>query len=160
MKPVDFGYDVCRQCRIVFKKERSNSKFCCDKCSEQFKFISLENLRNIEKSRYIIFERDEFKCVYCGRSSIEHGCVLCIDHIDPYSINMNNNIYNLITSCFECNSTKERKELSWDVYRRIIDVNKKRTDNKISEDSRSFVSTVMEIYFKAMKKNKKYIEFI
>lgn len=160
MKAVEFGYDVCSQCRKVFKKERADSKFCCDLCKEQFKCINLENIKHIEKSRFIIFERDEFKCVYCGRSSIEHGCVLCIDHIDPYSLRMNNNIYNLITSCYDCNSMKGRRELSWSVYQRIIEVNKKRTDNKISKDSRSFVSTVMDIYFKAQKEKKKYREYI
>ena len=67
------------------------------------------------KTRFMVFQRDGFKCQYCGRGA--DATVLEIDHIFPRSKGGTNNIDNLITSCYECNRGKgdllliERKEL-------------------------------------------------
>lgn len=147
-----FGYRICKFCNRIFPRQDYNQKFCNNECKKQYYLIRSENVENIKKSRYIIFERDEFKCVYCGRSSIEDGVVLCVDHIDPYYFSQNNNIYNLITACWDCNSTKIDKHLTPAVYNRIIKENRRRNKG-ISEDSQAFVSTVMELYFSEQKEN-------
>ncbi len=59
--------------------------------------------------RFEVFKRDKFTCQYCG----EHAptVVLQIDHIHPVAQGGDNNILNLITSCFSCNSGKRDKSL-------------------------------------------------
>ena len=62
-----------------------------------------------KKVRFKVFKRDKFKCVYCGASA--PNVVLQIDHIEPVSKGGDNNILNLVTSCFECNSGKRARRL-------------------------------------------------
>jgi len=62
-----------------------------------------------KKVRFEVFKRDKFKCVYCGASA--PNVVLQIDHIEPVSKGGDNNILNLVTSCFECNSGKRARRL-------------------------------------------------
>lgn len=56
------------------------------------------------KLRFEVFKRDSFTCQYCGKKAPE--IILRVDHIDPVKNGGDNNIINLITSCFECNSGK------------------------------------------------------
>lgn len=63
-----------------------------------------------KKNRFEVFKRDSFTCQYCGKSSPE--VVLEVDHIKPVSKGGDNEIINLITSCFDCNRGKSDKELS------------------------------------------------
>lgn len=63
---------------------------------------------NITKSqRFKILERDDFTCQYCGAKAPD--VVLEIDHIKPISKGGTNDLYNLVTSCFECNRGKSNK---------------------------------------------------
>lgn len=57
-----------------------------------------------KKIRFEVFKRDNFKCQYCGNGSPD--VVLHVDHIKPVADGGTNNIMNLITSCFDCNSGK------------------------------------------------------
>jgi hypothetical protein len=63
-----------------------------------------------KKIRFEVFKRDKFTCQYCGAKSPE--VVLNVDHIDPVAKGGNNEIVNLITSCFSCNSGKSDRTLS------------------------------------------------
>jgi hypothetical protein len=63
-----------------------------------------------KKIRFEVFKRDSFKCQYCGQSAPD--VVLHIDHIIPVAENGSNDLLNLITSCFECNSGKGARVLS------------------------------------------------
>lgn len=65
-----------------------------------------------KKTRFEIFKRDSFSCQYCGRSAPE--VMLEVDHINPVSKDGDNEITNLITSCFDCNRGKSDRELSDD----------------------------------------------
>jgi len=65
-----------------------------------------------KKTRFEVFKRDSFTCQYCGRSAPD--VLLQADHIKPVSKNGTNDITNLITSCFDCNSGKSDRELSDD----------------------------------------------
>lgn len=63
-----------------------------------------------KKSRFEVFKRDSFKCQYCGRSAPD--VVLNVDHINPVADGGSNDIMNLITACFDCNSGKKDRKLS------------------------------------------------
>lgn len=65
-----------------------------------------------KKTRFEVFKRDSFKCQFCGASAPE--AILHIDHLTPVSKGGGNEILNLITSCFDCNSGKSDRELSDD----------------------------------------------
>lgn len=63
-----------------------------------------------QKVRFEVFKRDSFKCQYCGRSAPD--VVLRADHIEPHSKGGSDDITNLITACFDCNSGKGAVRLS------------------------------------------------
>jgi len=114
MKRGDIG--ICIECGKEFIA--ANPKQIRHKeCNEVMK---LRKKEEVQYSRYTIFARDDFKCVYCGKSSIEHGAYLVLDHIVPYIDSKDSSIYNLITACFHCNGVKGPSRLSKDVYERII----------------------------------------
>jgi len=60
-----------------------------------------------EKIRFEVLKRDKFTCQYCGKSEINDvNLKLEIDHIVPVKEGGDNNILNLVTSCFSCNRGK------------------------------------------------------
>lgn len=63
-----------------------------------------------KKTRFEVFKRDSFTCQYCGRSAPD--VILEVDHINPVNNGGDNDILNLITSCFDCNRGKGKKKLS------------------------------------------------
>ena len=63
-----------------------------------------------KKLRFEVFKRDGFKCQYCGESAPD--VILNVDHINPVSKGGDNDVMNLITSCFACNSGKSDREIS------------------------------------------------
>ena len=63
-----------------------------------------------KKTRFEIFKRDKFTCVYCGNQPPE--CVLELEHIQPRSNGGTDEDSNLATSCFDCNRGKGARELS------------------------------------------------
>lgn len=63
-----------------------------------------------KKLRFEVLKRDNFTCQYCGRSSPD--VLLEIDHLKPISKGGKNEIFNLITSCKDCNRGKGKVELS------------------------------------------------
>lgn len=60
--------------------------------------------------RFEVFKRDDFTCRYCGRKTPE--VVLQVDHIVPLSQGGKDDVVNLTTSCWECNSGKSDVPLS------------------------------------------------
>lgn len=63
-----------------------------------------------KRVRFDVFKRDSFKCQYCGKSAPD--VILELDHIKPVAAGGDNNVTNLITSCFDCNRGKADKTLS------------------------------------------------
>jgi 5-methylcytosine-specific restriction endonuclease McrA len=59
---------------------------------------------NIKENRIKIFERDGYKCNYCGKQLTRFSATL--DHIQPISQGGDNSYENLITSCLHCNSKR------------------------------------------------------
>jgi len=67
--------------------------------------------------RFEVFKRDSFKCHYCGRQAPD--VILEVDHIIPVAEGGTNDIFNLVTSCRDCNRGKSKKLLSDDSTIRI-----------------------------------------
>jgi hypothetical protein len=65
-----------------------------------------------KKVRFELFKRDKFTCQYCGKSAPE--ITLEIDHIKPIAKGGDNNLLNLITSCYDCNRGKRDRKISDD----------------------------------------------
>lgn len=65
-----------------------------------------------QKLRFEVFKRDSFTCQYCGSKAPD--VVLEADHIKPIAEGGDDEITNLITSCFDCNRGKGKILLSDD----------------------------------------------
>ena len=63
-----------------------------------------------KKIRFEVFKRDSFTCQYCGRKAPD--VILEVDHINPVKEGGENDILNLVTSCFDCNRGKRDLKLS------------------------------------------------
>jgi hypothetical protein len=59
--------------------------------------------------RFRVFQRDDFACVYCGRSAPD--VTLECDHRQPRSRGGSDKIDNLVTACFDCNRGKRDRVL-------------------------------------------------
>ena len=56
-------------------------------------------------TRWRVFERDGFCCVYCGAAK-KDGAVLVIDHGDPFAKGGDDDESNYVTACKPCNAGK------------------------------------------------------
>lgn len=63
-----------------------------------------------KKLRFEVFKRDAFTCQYCGQKAPD--VILNCDHVVSVADGGGNDILNLITSCFDCNSGKGARSLS------------------------------------------------
>lgn len=90
-------------------------------CSEDCQTENAKRYRDKIKieTEFKIFERDGFKCVYCGKSSIENGVKLHVDHIFPKIKGGDNNPINLTTACQDCNISKNAEIMSIDIINRL-----------------------------------------
>lgn len=62
-----------------------------------------------KKLRFEVFKRDGFTCQYCGKKTPE--TVLEVDHIVSVSEGGQDDMTNLVTSCFDCNRGKGKISL-------------------------------------------------
>lgn len=62
------------------------------------------------KTRFDVFKRDGFACMYCGAHPPE--VLLHLDHVHPVALGGSNDEDNLITSCERCNLGKGAVSLS------------------------------------------------
>lgn len=76
--------------------------------SNQIKIKTRRTPRDInERLRFKVLKRDNFKCVYCGKSpATDSNVELHVDHIIPWSKGGKTVIENLQTSCSKCNLGK------------------------------------------------------
>lgn len=76
--------------------------------------------RRIEHAlRWRVLSRDDFRCVYCGRSADRDGVVIVVDHIIPRSAGGETRLPNLAASCSDCNQAKADSVLVDDVVERL-----------------------------------------
>lgn len=57
-----------------------------------------------KRIRFSVFERDGFKCAYCGATP--ETKMLRVDHVNPVANGGSDSFENLITSCHDCNAGK------------------------------------------------------
>lgn len=63
-----------------------------------------------KKTRFEVFKRDSFTCQFCGAKAPD--VVLEIDHLLAVKHGGENDLLNLITSCFVCNRGKSHRKIS------------------------------------------------
>ncbi len=75
---------------------------------------SIEKTRAVPLNiRFKVLNRDNFRCVYCGKSpATDLGVKLHLDHIVPFSRGGTNSLENLQTLCEQCNYGKSNTELN------------------------------------------------
>lgn len=103
----------CERCNGLFWASKINDKYCSDACSKK-------PLRS--NTDYAMFLRDNFTCIYCGKSSIEHGVKLEVEHITPILLGGLTTIDNLITACSDCNCSKNANPLPPAIAERIYNI--------------------------------------
>lgn len=105
-KPVISGTCICKYCGKEFEKEstKSGQKYCSKECSRLA-------ITATQRWRFIIFERDNFTCFYCGKISYIDKVELHVDHVIPKSRGGNDIASNLVTACHLCNLSKWASEI-------------------------------------------------
>ena len=71
---------------------------------------TLKRMAISKKLRFEILTRDNYTCVYCGRSTFD--VELEVDHVIPKSKGGSNDPVNLVTACFDCNRSKSNSLIS------------------------------------------------
>ena len=93
----------------VYMIEWKNSvDFLCIKCLRDFLANNIpdKNSDGFLRKRFLVFSRDEFKCVYCGRNPRDHNTTLEVEHVHPKAKGGTDSLDNLVTACRECNAGK------------------------------------------------------
>lgn len=95
----------CKICKNIFKVKSANHKFCSKECQQE------NYLKNsYERGRFLILERDDFTCIYCGTCSLDGktkpSIELHADHVQSKSKGGRDIAGNLITACSICNLEK------------------------------------------------------
>ena len=65
-----------------------------------------------------IFERDGYRCVYCGEQF--DGAELTLDHVQPRVRGGDHSEGNLVTACKGCNTLKGHRRLSQFLYESTV----------------------------------------
>lgn len=103
----------CARCSATFSTTNNNQIYCSKECSTAESKRKAEELKTL--SAFKLFERDNFTCIYCGKSSIKDGVKLVMDHIFPRALGGKNDLINVITSCVDCNIQKSSTLLNQDI---------------------------------------------
>ena len=111
-----FNKKTCLICDKEYTPAKSYQKFCSKECvrARDKKTMRAKAKKAMEdgnstywlKIRFIVLNRDGFKCQYCGRG-VDDGTTLQVDHIHPKSKGGDYSLGNLTTACFECNQGKK-----------------------------------------------------
>lgn len=119
-----------------------------------------------QKIRFEVFKRDNFTCQYCGRKAPD--IILEIDHIVSKKEEGTDDIYNLITSCFDCNRGKRDKLLQnkiarGDLKKDVVNLEEQIEQIKIFKDLQnqkelrelSELEEVISYWYETSKNNKR-----
>lgn len=119
---------TCGNCGKEFITTNKHQKFCCKECQRE------SNNKGYDISKEAIFRRDEYRCIYCGASSIEDGVKLHLEHIYPISKGGKEDLFNLATSCERCNTKKNALILPENLILRIWERNNKLNEQFLSKE--------------------------
>lgn len=72
--------------------------------------LGIERTVALPAKRYRVFQRDEWRCVSCGKDPVNHGVILHVDHIDPRSKGGVDRLENYQTLCNICNLGKSNRD--------------------------------------------------
>ena len=93
---------------LILAYNSVNEKDSIEPDTQEFQKANIENktVKNFRiepsiRTRFLVFKRDQFACVLCGRSGV--GVKMEVDHKIPLSKGGSNRLDNLQTLCFECN---------------------------------------------------------
>jgi hypothetical protein len=90
--------NLCCSCFQNFDTNDSEEIFCSKRCRGGSRKT---------RTHYAIFNRDGFRCGYCGSSPLkQENVILSLDHVVPWVISRNDTASNIITSCMDCNCEK------------------------------------------------------
>lgn len=70
-------------------------------------------------SKFTIFVRDNFQCIYCGKSARLDGVRITVDHVTPVSAGGDDRAINVVCCCRGCNYAKGDRLLPEAVERDI-----------------------------------------
>lgn len=90
------------------KDEEEVPQFLTDLDKTKAKEAAEQKTKVMPAMRWQVFQRDNWKCVACGRGS-HHDVILQVDHILPRSKGGKDTIENFQTLCHICNSGKSNK---------------------------------------------------
>jgi hypothetical protein len=90
--------EVCQRRRA---EQQVRQPITADECEVDF--------YNIRENRLNIWERDNYRCIYCGKQLTRFTATL--DHVKPVTAGGDNSADNLVTACLQCNSRKTARHL-------------------------------------------------
>lgn len=131
----------CLNCNTIFSPKNIKQKYCSKNCLNEHYKLTRRTINN----EYSIFKRDNFQCIYCGKSSVEDGVKLQVDHILALSLAGVTDIDNLITACKPCNVSKSYSELPKQVIDRIMKILKERNSQLTSEQMQFIEKEIVEL---------------
>lgn len=89
----------CKECEACFQPTSPNQIYCSKDCCRKA-------TPPLDRDRWVIFNRDNFRCYYCGAKSYANNAELHCDHIFPKSKGGKDTAGNLVTACTKCNLAK------------------------------------------------------
>jgi len=110
---------ICGVCGAEYHPNVSNQKYCSPECTQRR--LDENYAANQQRGRFIVFHRDEFSCIYCGRSPVtDKNVVLHLEHVVPRYRGGENRLSNLATSCARCNVEKGHEPLTESAQYKIL----------------------------------------
>lgn len=116
---------LCLQCNGRFIATSNSHILCSKQCRLEYTNNHRKESEH-QKNDFLIFARDNFTCIYCGKSSLTDGVKLEAEHIYPIAEGGSGRIFNLITSCAECNGGKKTAVLSENIILRLWEIAEER----------------------------------
>lgn len=123
--------------------------------------MTQENVKSFPKRksipqsvRFEVLKRDSFTCQYCGAKAPD--VALQIDHIKPVADGGENDIMNLVTSCFGCNSGKSDTSLDDNSMlekqrRQLEELNERRNQLELMIQWREGLSSLEDTHLQAIQ---------
>jgi len=106
----------CSVCNSAFSAKSATAKYCSPVCR------ATRAAEVIPASRWIILQRDKFRCVYCGASPGLSDTELHVDHIVPQAKGGLSQASNLISACAKCNLGKHDTPLPPETEQELLQI--------------------------------------